>query len=105
MIRMRGNNGKRIIDLTKDELDDINNLTTKHHSLINTEIYKINGFTKTENYKECTLYFEIEYVYKNQSINSSEDRYLKFIYESECGEIPLSGTYDELINKFAKSEK
>lgn len=36
---MRGNNGKRIIDLTKHELIDLNQLITNNYNKLNTEKY------------------------------------------------------------------
>lgn len=72
---------------------------------MNREIYKLVCFIKHENKQECTMHFEVEYEYKNTTQYLSESKFLKFTYRSEHGEIPLSGTYDELMTKFCLSEK
>lgn len=95
--------------LYKDSIEAINKanelLEKQNKELIklrkmNREIYKLEGFTKVENNQECTFHFEIDYVYKHQNINSSESRYLRFIYKSEHGSVPLSGTLNELTEHF-----
>ena len=72
---------------------------------MNREIYKIVCFIKHENKQECTVQFEIEYEYKNSNPFLTESKLLKFTYKSENGDIPLSGTYDELMTKFGWGEK
>jgi hypothetical protein len=72
---------------------------------MNKEILKLVRFVKHENNQECTSYFDIEYEYKDETSYFIESRFLKFTYKNENGNIPLSGTYDELINKFISNEK
>lgn len=99
--------------LYKDSIESINKanelLKKQNDELIklrkmNREIYKLECFTKTENIQEGKLYFEIDYVYKHQNLNSSESRYLRFIYASEHGSVPLSGTFNELTNHFSNEK-
>lgn len=89
------NNARELLDKQNDELIKLRRM--------NREIYKIEGFTKLENIQEGKLYFEIDYVYKHQNLNSSESRYLKFIYKTEHGSILLSGTFNELTEHYEKS--
>jgi hypothetical protein len=99
--------------LYKDSIESINKanelLKKQNDELIklrkrNRELYKLVCFIKHENKQECTMHFEIEYEYKHSTQNSTENKFLKFTYKSEHGDIPLSGSYDELMNKFAWNE-